>query len=40
VVNALRKSWGKMTEQGRQAALALPLSEYALGLVTEALRPE
>jgi hypothetical protein len=39
VVNALRKSWGKMTEQGRQAALALSLSEYAGGLVTEALRP-
>jgi hypothetical protein len=38
VVNALRKSWGKMTEQGRQAALALPLSEYALGFLTEALR--
>jgi hypothetical protein len=40
VINALRKSWGKMTEKGRQAALALPLSEYALGLVREALGAE
>jgi len=38
VVNALRKSWAKMTERGRKAALALLLSDDALELVKEALR--
>ncbi len=40
VVNALRKSWAKMTDRARAAAVALPLSEYATDLVTEALRPK
>jgi hypothetical protein len=39
VINALRKSWGKMTERGRAAALALPLSGPARELVAEAIRP-
>jgi hypothetical protein len=40
VVNALRKSWAKMTERGRAAALALPMTEFAAGLVAEALCQE
>jgi hypothetical protein len=38
VVNALRKSWAKMTEQGRKAALSLALTGKAGELVAEAIR--
>jgi hypothetical protein len=37
VVNALRKSWGKMSAAGRERALTLPLSERAKALVNQAL---
>lgn len=37
VVNALRKSWGKMSRAGREAALGLALSERARGLIAKAL---
>ena len=37
VIDIVRKSWKKMSEAGRAAALALPLSEGALALVTRAL---
>jgi hypothetical protein len=39
VINALRKSWAKMTEKGRNAALGLPLSEFARDLVAGAIGP-
>lgn len=37
VVDILRKTWGKMSERGRAAALALPLSGRAKALVERAL---
>jgi len=37
LVNALRKSWGKMSEAGRAAAAKIRLSERARGLVRRAL---
>ncbi|MGE3309154.1 MAG: DUF4202 domain-containing protein [Limisphaerales bacterium] len=40
VVNALRKSWGKMSEAGRAAALKLNLAERERELLTKALSPE
>ncbi len=33
----LQKTWRKMSEKGQKAALELPLSEYALSLVSEAI---
>lgn len=36
-INALRKSWGKMSERGRSVALKLPLSGRASELVAKAL---
>ena len=39
VVDIVRKSWKKMSEAGRAAALQLPLSGDALALVTRALAP-
>lgn len=37
MVNILRKTWGKMSEAGHQAALSLPLGEVEKGLVGKAL---
>ena len=37
VVNALRKSWNKMSAKGRQAALTLPLNEQEKSLLAQAL---
>ena len=37
VVDILRKTWGKMSEEGRKFALALPLAERVRGLVGKAL---
>ncbi len=37
IVRILRKTWGKMSETGHQAAMKLPLSEKALSLVQQAL---
>ncbi len=37
MINILRKTWRKMTEQGHQAALKLPLSQQAQVLVEKAL---
>ncbi len=39
VVNALRKSWGKMSEAGRAAALKLGLGERERALLARALEP-
>jgi hypothetical protein len=39
VVNALRKSWGKMSEAGRAAALKLPFGEREQALLERALTP-
>lgn len=39
VVNALRKSWGKMSERARRHALALPLGPRETRLVQLALAP-
>jgi hypothetical protein len=33
----LQKTWRKMSEEGHEHALALPLSEKALAMVKEAL---
>jgi len=38
VVNALRKSWGKMSEAGRAAALKLSFGERERALVGRALQ--
>ena len=40
VVNALRKSWGKMTEQGRAEALKLPFAPEQADLLQAALKQE
>jgi hypothetical protein len=37
VLNALRKSWSKMTERGRKLALTLPFSDLDRELLSEAL---
>lgn len=37
IIRILKKTWGKMSEVGHEAALKLPLSEKALSLVQAAL---
>ena len=37
VVDILRKTWGKMSQEGQQAALALPLSPDAKAFVERAM---
>lgn len=37
LIDIIRKTWNKMSEQGHEAALKLPLSESMLGLVGKAL---
>ena len=37
IVDIVRKTWGKMSDQGHEAALALPLTERALAIVGKAL---
>lgn len=37
LIDIIRKTWNKMSEQGHAAALKLPLSESMLGLVGKAL---
>lgn len=37
MVNILHKTWGKMSESGRELALAMDLSERAKTLITKAL---
>lgn len=39
LVNALRKSWAKMTERGRAAALSLKFGEAEARLIAEAIAP-
>ncbi len=39
MINAIRKSWAKMSEAARAAALVLPLARPEKELVTEAIRP-
>ncbi|NER16299.1 DUF4202 domain-containing protein [Spongiivirga citrea] len=36
-IDILQKTWCKMSEKGQKAALELPLSEYALSFVSEAI---
>lgn len=38
LVDILRKTWRKMSDEGREAALKLPLSKSTLGLITTALQ--
>lgn len=40
LVNAVRKSWGKMSEAGRAAAMKLKQGEKAKGVIRKALEPE
>lgn len=40
MIDILRKTWGKMSERGHAAALALPLGEAEKALVVEALTPD
>lgn len=40
LVDIIRKTWNKMSPNGHEAALRLPLSEAMLTLVTKALRPD
>lgn len=40
MVDILRKSWGKMSEKGRAAALTLPLGPEEARLVGKALNPD
>ncbi len=40
IVDILRKTWRKMSERGREAALGLPLEGRALRLVQRALAPQ
>ena len=37
VIDIVRKTWGKMSPEGHNAALKLPLSQRSLGLITQAL---
>jgi hypothetical protein len=39
ILNALRKSWGKMTENARKIALCLPFEQRERELIAEALAP-
>jgi hypothetical protein len=39
MINALRKSWDKMTEAARAEALKLPYSDHAKSLIERALKP-
>lgn len=40
LVDILRKTWGKMSERGRRAALSVPLGDHATRLVERALASE
>ena len=40
LINILRKTWGKMSPEGQQAALELPLSDSMKALVGQALQTE
>lgn len=40
VIAIVRKTWAKMSEQGRQAALTLTLSDYASTVIGQALNQE
>ena len=37
ILNALKKSWGKMTKKGRQLALGIPFKPFAEELVRTAI---
>lgn len=39
LIDIIQKTWNKMSEEGHQAALKLPLSDAMLQLVTKALTP-
>ncbi|MGB3144010.1 MAG: DUF4202 domain-containing protein [Maribacter sp.] len=39
-IDILQKTWRKMSDAGRDAALKLPFSKFALDLVTKAIREE
>ena len=39
-IDILQKTWRKMSDTGRDAALKLPFSKFALDLVTKAIREE
>jgi Domain of unknown function (DUF4202) len=39
IVTILRKTWGKMSEEGHELALQIKMSEKAKGLVAKALEP-
>ncbi len=38
MINAVQKTWIKMSPRGRQEALQIPMSEQALGLIAKALQ--
>jgi hypothetical protein len=38
MINAVQKTWIKMSQQGREEALKIPMSEKALGLIAKALQ--
>ena len=40
MVGILRKTWGKMSGEGRRLALAMEMSERARGLIEKALEEE
>lgn len=40
LIDIIRKTWNKMSSQGHEAALKLPLSEEMLALVGKALQPD
>ena len=40
LIDIIRKTWNKMSSQGHEAALRLPLSEAMLALVSKALAPD
>ncbi|MEL4307564.1 DUF4202 domain-containing protein [Joostella sp. CR20] len=37
IIDILQKTWGKMSEEGQQAALKLPLKDKSLSLIKQAL---
>ena len=39
-IDILQKTWRKMSDKGREAALKLPFSKFALDLVTKAIRED
>jgi hypothetical protein len=39
IVTILRKTWGKMSEEGHELAMQIKMSEKAKGLVAKALEP-